>query len=170
MGRGYVMKGSICMRKCTTPLLVLALTVVAFAQDNGNQARTKQIVSKDGTREFTETFLKSLVTSRPLEAFALIKSVAPDFETDIETTRESTEQLIESVRPSFGRIVGYEPIDTKSLGKSLVQYDYLLKFERNALHCRMRFYKPATGAEGNWLPIGIWFDRDIEQLFIDLGK
>ena len=161
------------MRGRTTFVLVLALAAAAiFAQDAGQGGRRKQLVSKNFTREFTEQFLMTMVKSRPIDAFALIKTVTPESETDIETTRSSTEQLLDNVRPSYGRIIGYELLETKALGNSFVRYEYLLKFERNALHCRFLYYNNTpTGQQGeNWIPVGIWFDGNLGDLFDNIGK
>ncbi len=155
------------MLRCPKLLLVLAFAAVAVAAEGDDVAVPNgQIASKEATREFTETYLRALAYGTTSDAFAMIKAAAPGSEVEIDSVRQSTERLIEQVRPTYGKPVGHEVLDQKSLGQSLIRYECLLKFERNALHCRMIYYR----ANNAWAPVGIWFNDDLRQLFEDLGK
>jgi hypothetical protein len=145
-------------------LVVLMSAMLVLAQDNPNLRQ--QINTKDRTREFAEAFLNTLVTQRPFDAFSMLRSVTPESENEIEATRQSTEQLLDQVRPGYGKMIGFEQLDVKSLGQSFVRYDYLLKMERNALHCRIVFYRP----KNTWVPVMLNFSDDLTQLFDDLAK
>jgi hypothetical protein len=155
---------------CLLLALTLATGAAALAQEEGDAApapnNRKQIVTKDQTKEFTEAFLKVLVNGRPFDAFSLMKAAMPDNDNDVDATRASTEELLQQVRPAYGKAIGYEMVDSKSVGASLVRYDYLMKFEKNALHCRIIYYKPVN----NWIPLRIWFDDNLHDLIEDLGK
>jgi hypothetical protein len=143
-------------------LIGLALFLVPVAPAQERPASLRQITTKDQTKEFTEEFLGAFVSSRPFDAYARLRAIAPpESEADIEASRLATEQLLDDVRPSYGRVIGMELIDTKMLGTSFVRYDYLLKFERNALHCRAVYYRP-----GNvWLPVQLYFNSNLGSLF-----
>jgi hypothetical protein len=146
-------------------LVVVLSGVVVFAQDNGPNAR-KQLASKDNTREFTEAFLSTVKSGRTFEAFSMFRAVSPDTEGQIDAWRQATDEMINQVRADYGKAIGFEPLDVRSLGTSFVRYDYLLKFERNALHFRVVYYRP----NNTWLPVWLAFSQDMGQLFDDLGK
>jgi hypothetical protein len=174
-------KGAIGMRRFTLILLIVALVVsgiatIPFYAGAGTvgaamgQARpgtgVRQIATKDQTKEFSQEFLRVLITGRPFDAFALMKATVPDLESELEMTRQSTEQQFEALRPSFGKPIGYELIQTRSLGESVVRYDYLIKFEKNAGHFRLQYYRPRQV----WIPSFIRFTDDISELFEEAGK
>jgi len=152
--------------------LALAVSALTYAAGGGapagNQGRLKQITTKDQTKEFSEQFLRAMGTGRPYDAFAMIKTMMPDLEADIEQSRQSAEQIFDRIRPSYGKPVGYELVSTKSLGESIVRYDYLYKFDRNALHFRVQYYKPT--ANKPWIPTFIGFQEDLTVLFDEAGK
>jgi hypothetical protein len=138
----------------------------AVGQPQGRRLDPKQIATRDQTKEFSQEFLRILVTGRPYDAFAMMKATVPDLEAELEMTRQSTEQRFEAVRPSFGKPIGWELIQTRTLGESLVRYDYIVKFEKNAMHCRLQYYKPRQV----WIPSFIGFNEDLSDLFEDAGK
>jgi hypothetical protein len=164
------------MKSSRILLAVLMIATLALAQvgDVGvgdpiqpqQPGMRKQLVNKDQAREFNESFLRVLVTGRPYDAFVLMRSAMPGAESDVEEIRMSTERMLEEVRPTYGKAIGYELVDTKSLGQSLVQYDYLFKFERNAMQCRIVYYRPSTV----WVPLRLWFDDDLSQMWEDLAR
>jgi hypothetical protein len=147
-------------------LITLMSAVLVLAQDHGGGPTRAQLGSKDQTKLFSESFLTKLGTARPFDAFKMLRDMAPESEGEIDASRQSTEALLDQVRPSYGRMLDFELLDTKSLGKSFVRYDYLLKFERNAIHCRFVFYQPRN----TWLPVSFTVNQDLTQLFEDLGK
>lgn len=148
-------------------LALAAVTALALAQDGPAPGR-KQLVNRDQVKEFNDTFLRALMTGRPFEAFQLVKATDPDSEGAIDATRQSTESLLDEVRPTYGKPVDFELIDTTTLGESFIRYDYLFKLERSALHYRAIYYKAKPNA--SWVPVQITFEENLAQLFEDLGK
>lgn len=156
-------------------LLVCALAAAGFTAWSfaaggappaaGQAGRVKQIATQTQTKEFTEAFLGVLVNGRPYDAFAMLKSTVPDLEADIEAARQDTELRFERIRPTYGKAIGWELVQTRSLGQSMIRYDYLLKFEKNALHLRMLYYKP----KNVWIPASLNFFDDLTVLFDDAG-
>lgn len=166
----------ICMRRYSVILLVCAvaaagITAWSFAAGGappaaGQAGRVKQIATQAQTKEFTEAFLGVLINGRAYDAFAMIKSTVPDLEAEIEAARQSTEQRFESIRPTFGKPIGWELVQTRSLGQSMIRYDYLLKFEKNALQFRVLYYKP----KNVWIPAFLDFTDNLSVLFDEAGK
>src|SRR5262249_20756469 len=137
------------------------LAAITLAQDGNGNATGRQIASPEQCKQFTDTFLRTLVNGRTYDAFQMIKSVIPDAESDVDATRQTTEQLLDQVRQTFGKPIDVELLDTKTLGSSFIRYDYLLKLERSALHCRAIFYRPRN----TWIPVTITFEQDLRQVF-----
>jgi hypothetical protein len=143
--------------------VVAFLSVGALADTPDNSA---PLQNKDQARQFAEIFMRQLASGNTYDAFALVKAQLPDEADDTDTLRDNTQQMLDAARPKLGKTIGYELLEEKSLGQSLLRYEYLLKLERFAVHVRIIFYKPGE----KWLPAQMWVDQDIRQLFDDLGK
>jgi hypothetical protein len=160
------------MRRAISFLMILSLASAVYAADGdapesgAPTPNRRQLATVEQTKELTEAFLSAMVTGRTYEAFSLIRNVIPDGENIVEGWRAETDQLITSVRQDYGRPLEREFLDSKTLGTSYVRYDYLLKFEYSALHCRVIYYR----ARNTWIPVFLSFQRDLDQLFTDLGK
>jgi hypothetical protein len=155
------------MRRAFCVLLLLALAVAVHAADgDGPGPNRRQLATVEQTKELSESFLGAMVTGRSYEAFTQIRNVVPDNENMVESWRAAADRMVESVRPDYGRPIGHELLDSKTLGTSYVRYDYLLKFERNAIHCRIIYYR----GRNTWTPVFMMFNDNLDQLFTDLGK
>jgi hypothetical protein len=155
------------MQRVFGVLLVLALSSAVYAADgDGPSPNRRQLATVEQTKELSESFMNAMVTGRSYEAFGLIRNVVPDSENMVETWRAAADRIIQGVRPDYGRPIDHELLDTKSLGTSYVRYDYLLKFERNAIHCRIIYYR----GRSTWVPVFMMFNENLDQLFTDLGK
>lgn len=152
------------MRRAFMFVIVMGISALTLAQDGAGRA--VQLTSKDQTRQLSEKFLQTLITSRTYDAFQVLRNAGGDATTDIDAARETTEQLLNGVRNTMGKAIGFELIDTKSLGESFIRYDYLYRMERSALHFRIVFYKGANA----YMPVQLYFEQDLQQLFYDLGK
>ncbi|HMB95253.1 MAG TPA: hypothetical protein VKK61_04365 [Tepidisphaeraceae bacterium] len=142
-------------------LFIVLLSGAAIAADN-----PQPLGSKDQAHDFAETFMRTMASGDTYAAFAMVKAQSPDNAEDTDTLRDSTEQMLDEVRPKLGKPIGYELVGQKVLGESLIRYDYLLKLERFAVHFRIIFYRPQQA----WIPSQFWVDQDIRELVDDLGK
>jgi len=142
---------------------IAILTTAALADEGQNPTALE---SKDQAKQFAETFMHTMAGGNVYDAFAMVKAQLRDSQDDTDTLRDSTQQMLDAALPKLGKPIGYELLAEKSLGESLMRYDYLLKLERFAIHFRIIFYKPGNA----WIPAQLWVDQDIRQLFDDLGK
>lgn len=147
-------------------LVVIIGGLVAFSLAAGGPQPTGQLTSAVQTREFTERFLRTLETARTHDAFQLLRPVITDPQTDVEQMRNTTDQQLLQARNTYGKSIGHELLDTKTLGESFIRYDYLFRLERSALHFRVIYYK----GRNNYVPVQLFFSEDLEQLYYDLGK
>ncbi|HVT91007.1 MAG TPA: hypothetical protein VHD56_19295 [Tepidisphaeraceae bacterium] len=154
------------MRIFILAVMLLTVTVLVRADEGAPGTGRGQIVTKDQTKQFAEDFLRVLVNGRVFDAFQVIKAANPDAEAEIESRRQTTETMLDQAHQVFGKSLAPELLDTKSLGESLVRYDYLFKLEKGVLHFRIIFYKPMN----RWIPLDLFFNDNLQQLFDDLGK
>lgn len=156
------------MRRITPVLLVVLLAAAVYAAD-GDAPETpnrRQLATVGQTKELTEAFLQGMISGRSYDAFNQIRNVMPDQENQVETWRAEADEVMESVRPSYGRPIGFELLDTKALGASYVRYDYLLKCEYQAVHYRVIYYS----AKSTWTPVFMMFNTNLDPLYTALGK
>jgi hypothetical protein len=119
------------------------------------------------TEQFVGAFLKMLSAGSTADAFAMMKAASPrDAANDIDETRDSTQQLLDSSAPSMGKPVGFELLARRQVGQSLIRFECLLKLERHPLRCTIFFYKPAE----IWTPMQVTFDSDMHRLFDDMTQ
>jgi hypothetical protein len=140
---------------------VVTFCGIAIAADNPASLDTK-----DQAKQFADTFMHTLAGGDVYNAFAMIKVQMSDTSDETDALRDTTQQMLDTLRPKLGKPIGYELVGQKELGQSLIRYDYVLKLEKFAVHFRIIFYKSDQG----WLPSQMWVDEDIRQLFDDLGK
>lgn len=144
------------------PVFACLLTVSAFAQESAPQP--PQLTSKAQVKDFTAQFLKTLATGTTIDAFNQLKAATPDAEADIDATRDRTLGLLDSLRDTYGRPIGYDIVTERALGDSVIKYETLLKMEKFAIRCTIIYYKP----HDTWQPARINFDPDLNLMFDEL--
>ena len=122
------------------------------------------MTSKGQVKDFTGQFLKTLATGSTTNAFNLLKAATPDAEADIDATRDKTLGLLDQLRDTYGRPIGYDIVTERALGDSVIKYEALLKLEKYAIRCTIIYYKP----KDVWQPARINFDPDLSLMFDEL--
>lgn len=141
---------------------VLVLSALAPAQE----IERKILRTREQTKDFSALFLNTIATSTTYEAFGLIKTANTGADNEIDATRDTTQAMLDQYRLTYGKPVGYDLLAERTLGSSIIRYESLLKLEKNALRCTITFYK----ATDTWVPIRVWFDEDVDALFVELGR
>jgi hypothetical protein len=131
------------------------------------QERGKTVLrSTDQTKEFTVQFLNTMVTGTTYHAFEQMKSATVAADPEIDATRDKTQEMLDGLRLSHGKPVGYDLLAERTLGATIIRYEALLKMEKYAVRCTVTYYKAAD----SWVPVRVFFDEDIDALFVELGR
>src|SRR5262245_14201335 len=119
------------MKSATLVVLFIMLTSFTLAQDPPRGA----LRNNSQTKQFTETFLNTVATGTAYDAFGMIKMANPGAEADIDTTRDTTQAMLDHLRPNYGKPIGFDMLAERTLGGSIIRYEALLKLEKNAIRC-----------------------------------
>lgn len=134
-------------------LLTLLLGVFSFASaEELTEADTRAICDKAMT-QFSQNKLK--------EGYELFIPYWPLPKSEISALIYQTESQWGTVQSRFGKNAGFEFIETKRVGKSLIRHIYIQKFMNHSLRWRFTFYKPRE----KWRVNSIKFDDSIGALF-----
>ena len=106
-------------------------------------------------------FMESFKNEKFQEAFDLLKpySVIEDYKLD--TIANSTKVQIQELNSTYGKVISYEALPEKNIKTSLVQLNYLLKFERDFLRFSFVLYYNGT----SWTVTNFKFNSEIDDLF-----
>jgi len=87
----------------------------------------------------------------------------------MQRKKESVEELKQKfsrLKSMIGTYHGYEEINYKKTGKSLMVYTFIVKFDRQPLRFTMVFYKP----EDVWQVQNIEYDDNLDSDMIEAAK
>jgi hypothetical protein len=117
--------------------------------------------SESELQPFTEKVMQALVKGGTSAAFEVMKPLAiiPDaeFQSVVLTSKAQRDQY--GVR--YGTTIGYEYIDTKKLGTSLIRITYVEKTQKHALPWMFYFYKTPDG----WVLNSFQWNDQLPALF-----
>jgi len=116
----------------------------AYASDGKTRDHSEKLMGEFTADTFNEEF-------RFLEKY-LSPKLAEDLRTQLKGVWNDSDQV---------RAVEYELISKEKLGKSFVQYYYLLKFDTGALYVLLRYYN----VRDNWIIQKVKYGDDYEFLF-----
>jgi hypothetical protein len=147
-------------------VVVLAGTVALTLAAGGPGRGGGRLASPNDARAFTEQFLTTLEERRAVDAFQLMRQVITDPQTDVDMMRNNVDQTLNDARNNYGRPIGHELVDSKTLGTSFVRFDYLFRLEKSALQFRIIYYR----GRGGYQPVQLYFQEDLEELFYEVAK
>jgi hypothetical protein len=103
------------------------------------------VLKSDELQPFSERVMAKVAKGDLDGAFKEMKPylVIPDAEYETLAVNTRAQRGLAGTR--FGKVVGYECVDTKAVGQSLVQIVCLEKTEKHALPWRFYFYKTPSG-------------------------
>lgn len=79
---------------------------------------------------------------------------------------DNLKSQLTNMQSLIGEYYGYEPITTKSAGKSLVLHSFLVKYDRQPLRFTFEFYKP----KDDWTIFGFSYDEDLDDEIEEAAK
>lgn len=107
-----------------------------------------------------DAILASLQTSGVRAAFKKIRELSPLPDSELEPMQKQTAQQLATVKPRFGKIIGFERVRVEAKGQSVLECIYITKFERHILRWRFYFYKP----KDKWFLNTFFWDDKIQGL------
>ena len=121
----------------------------------------ESLSSKEAAQSLAQDVMESVSNDQFKEGLSklLPYTVVPVAEFDVQMGQ--LEMQIPAIAQRFGKSIGYDFVAEKQLGKSLMQYVYLQKFEKHVMVWRFIFYKPKE----KWLLNTWYFNDQVKPLF-----
>ena len=142
------------MRKTLTffcAMFLIASTVV-FAETLPNEDAAKNLVNKVMTKVAAGDLDAAFKTMKPYLSFSL---------TEIDSIALQSKSSREQNRQRYGVSIGYEFIDLKKVGDSLLRLRYIEKTKKNALLWTFYFYK----TKEEWILNSFYWNEDYKPIF-----
>ncbi len=134
-------------------IILVTLSISAQAVESLSSKAATQALAKEVMESVSKDKLKEgLLKLRPY-------TVVPLAEFDVQIGQMDLQ--IPAIAQRFGKSLGYDFVEEEQLGKSLVQYVYLQKFEKHVMVWRFIFYKP----NDEWLLNTWYFNDQVQPLF-----
>lgn len=126
------------MKKILLTILLLGLILV-------NSAAALTVADEPAAKELCNAIMGKVSTGDLDGAFKLMKPYIPVSETEIDSIALQTKTLREQFGKRYGNSIGYEFIDSKKVGDSLLRFRYIEKTNQHALPWVFYFFKSKDG-------------------------
>ncbi len=148
-------------------LLILSLLPKAFAQNAVPKVvllDEKQNETKSSPTGMLEKFFSGVKSGNLDDALAVLtkNSLLVHKPEDIATLKKGTQQALDK----YGEVAGFEVLETKTVGKSLLRITCISLGEEMPLRWKFFFYK----TKDTWRLLDMRVDSGIVDLFDDLGR
>jgi hypothetical protein len=131
---------------------VLIATTVVFAETLSNDSAAKNLATK--------VMIK--VAANDLDAaLKILKPYSSISSAEIDSIAIQSKALREQSRQRYGAPIGYEFIDSKKVGNSLLRLRYIEKTEKTVLLWIFNFYK----VKESWILNSFYWNEDYKPLF-----
>jgi len=135
--------------------LVLGIILPVFAEG------VRALSNRDDAKWLCDMFMINMTELDPRDAFGLLRPYSAVPEEEFEQLLVQSDTLIEKVKPDYGELVGYTLVQEKHVKNVVLQYTYLLRFEKHALRWRFFFYRP----DKEWVFNEFKVDNKLTELF-----
>ena len=129
-----------------------------FAEDAGTLHKME---TRKDARWLCDMFMLKLTEFGARQAFQTLQPYSSSDKDSFAELVQKADSIIETVKPDYGSIVGYELVQEKNVKNIVLRYTYLLKFEKHALRWMFYFYR----AEDEWLFNEFNVDNKLHELF-----
>lgn len=142
------------MRKKILMILVVALLIAT-------PVFGAALPDEKAAKELTNKIMTKISSGDTDSGFNLMKPYVPISGTEIDAAAVQTKAQLEQYGKRFGKSTGFEFIDSKKMGDSLLRIRYLAKMENTALPWVFIFYKSPSG----WTLNNFKWEDGISYLF-----
>ena len=119
---------------------VLALSLISL-----NSVVAATVPNESAAKELADKIMIKVGKGDLDAAFKLMKPYVPISETEIDSAALQTKAMREQIGERYGNPIGYEFIDSKKIGNSLLRVRYIEKTNLHALPWIFYFYKTEDG-------------------------
>ena len=126
-----------------------------------SHAMGASLISADDVRNFADGVMGSIAADNLGGTFKQIREYALVSEAEISAMEAQINVQFPRFIGLYGKPSGFEFIDMKTAGSSLLEIVYIAKYEKHAMPWRFYFYKTNNG----WMLNTFRFDSDILRLF-----
>ena len=158
------------MKKILIIICLISFSVICFGyaeveqtSENIGSPFIKRFITTQDAQWLCEVFMMKLIEDEVSGAFGLLKPYSSVPEAEFMNFQAQTMKLIESIKPDFGKMLGYTLIREEVVGNTMLKFTYLQKFEKHAFRWMFYFYKP----EDEWLFNEFSVDNKLRELFGD---
>jgi hypothetical protein len=149
---------------CIAVLSLNAFATPSFSINPGESNETphaQPLTKISDVKTLCDMFMAKLTDDDARGAFTILRPYSSVALGDFENYVSQASRVIESVRPDYGKIIGYQMIQEKNVHNAVLRYTYLLKFEKHALRWMFYFYN----SDDEWLFNEFNVDNKLKELF-----
>jgi hypothetical protein len=118
-------------------------------------------IDRKELKNYSDNIMRLLKENRIKDAFAIMKSIWPMPESDVDILEVQTTKRLEVVKERFGSTLEYVLVEEKEIKDTFFKLVYVIKYERHITRWEFIYYKPKTKCLLN----SIKLDDDIGKLF-----
>lgn len=141
-------------------MLVRALMIAPISLASG-LAHADTLKSESELRSFAESVMKQVGANDLAAAFKQMQPYVVISESEFQTAVLSSKSQREQYGARYGSAVGYEYIEQKKVGDSLLRITFIEKTEKHALPWTFYFYKSSKG----WVLNSFSWSDKVQVLF-----
>jgi len=146
------------MKKFTILFLISLLVAVS--------AYAESLKSEKDIKKLADEFMAEISRGAYKEAFNMMKPYWPAPEAEIDNIAYQTESQLKMAADRFGKLLGYEYIQSNRIGVSYIRFIYIQKFANHATRWMIVFYRPIEEWKVN---VVVWDDKT-HALFDQSGE
>jgi len=117
----------------------------------------------ESAKKLTDQVLSKASIGKLEDGLALLKPYVTIPETEFGVLVEQVKLRVAATIGGFGKILGFELISQKEVGKSLLRIVQIQKYEKHVLRWEFIFYNPGNG----WVLNAFVTDDKVQTLFDD---
>jgi hypothetical protein len=140
---------------------IFLLAAVVFSSSSLLSLDANAGIEKTELKNYSNNIMRLIKENRLKDAFALMKSIWPMPESEIDILEVQTTKQLEVVKERFGTTIEYVLVDEKVIQDTFFKFVYVLKYERHITRWEFIYYKPKTKCLLN----AFKWDDDMGKLF-----
>lgn len=141
------------MKKVFATIMLILAFFVSAAQS--------KFTTRDSLNAFCDKVMQTLVSGKYSEAIQLFTQKSVMDASVIDNVDKTMNDQMPNILPYYGKILGYELIEEKSLKNALARRKYILKFEYYFLTFDFVLYNNNTG----WTVSNFYYKDETKELF-----
>ncbi|MCU0322934.1 MAG: hypothetical protein MUE72_10985 [Chitinophagaceae bacterium] len=142
------------MKKIVFSFFFSVITIASFAQAKVDKDKENLFLSCDN-------FMKTFSQGQFKEAVDMLKLISVIDHDTIDSLAIKSDNIMNDIASSYGKIVSYEYIGSKTIKDFMVKRNYMLRFDKYFLKFSFTLYKSGKG----WTVVNFFYNEEIDELF-----